>query len=232
MMPATDDSEIELAGLIHDLRNPLTAILGQAQLLRRYLDRDGDAPSAPVERTLSAILSSAHQMSAMLDAMLTCSRHRSGAWVGGDSAAIDLSDILRLALDQVEQATGQRRIHLEPASRPVVGVWEPTAVLRALVNVLENALKYSPDGGAVIVAVRQDGVEVVVTIQDQGIGIPDIDLPTLFEAFARGSNARGRFVGTGLGLISTRRLIESQGGSLELASVEGCGTTVTIRLPL
>ena len=75
-------------------------------------------------------------------------------------------------------------------------------------------------------------MKVVVTIQDQGIGIPDIDLPRLFEAFARGSNARDRFVGSGLGLTSTRRLIESQGGSLELASVEGCGTTVTIRLPL
>jgi signal transduction histidine kinase len=232
MMPATDDSQIELAGLIHDLRNPLTVILGQAQLLRRHLDRDGEASSASVGRTLSAILSSAHQMSAMLDAMLASSRHRSGALVGGDSAGTDLSDILRLALDQVEHATGQRRIHLVPASRPVVGVWEPTAVLRALVNVLENALKYSPDGGAVIVAVRQDGVEVVVTIQDQGIGIPAIDLPRLFEPFARGSNTQGRFVGTGLGLTSTRRLIGSQGGSLELASIEGCGTTVTIRLPL
>ena len=114
-MPAADDSQIELAGLIHDLRSPLTAILGQAQLLRRHLDRDGETSSASVGRTLSAILSSAHQMSAMLDAMLAPPGTVRGAMVGDDSAAIDLSDILRLALDQVEQATGQRRIHLVPA---------------------------------------------------------------------------------------------------------------------
>ena len=104
--------------------------------------------------------------------------------------------------------------------------------MRAVVNVLENGVKYSPGGGAVVVMVRQDGADVVVTIQDQGIGIPTADLPRLFDAFVRASNARGRFAGTGLGLASSRQLIESLGGSLELASVEGRGTTVTIRLPL
>jgi len=72
----------------------------------------------------------------------------------------------------------------------------------------------------------------VIAIQDQGIGIPAADLPRLNDAYVRGSNVREGFAGTGLGLASSRQLVESLGGSLEIASVEGSGTTVAIRRPL
>jgi len=152
--------------------------------------------------------------------------------IGGASTATGLAAILDLAVEQVEQATGQRRVHLVHPIRPIAGPWDRIKVARALVNVLENALKYSPDGGAVIVTVREGGADVVVTIQDQGIGIPEDELPGIFDGFVRASNARGRFAGTGLGLVSARRLLESQGGALEIASAEGCGTKAMITLPL
>ena len=176
---------------------------------------------------MSGILISTLRMTAMLEDMLVASRSS----VGGDSAAASLAAVLNLAVEQVEQAMGQRRIHLVQPARPISGPWDRVRLVRALVNVLENALKYSPDGAPVLVMVREDGAEVEVTIQDQGIGIPEAELPLLFNGFVRGSNARERFAGTGLGLASSRQLVESQGGSLEIASVEGCGTTVTIRLP-
>ena len=226
--PGMDEGQLELAGLIHDLRNPLTAIIGRTQLVRRLLDRHPEAPVATVEELLSGILVSASLMRTMLDDMLAASRHP----IGDASTATNLAAILDLAVEQVEQATGERRVHLVQPDRPIAGPWDRIKVVRALVNVLENALKYSPDGGAVIVTVREGSADVVVTIQDQGIGIPEDELPGVFDGFVRASNARARFTGTGLGLVCARRLIESQGGSLEIASVEGCGTTVTIRLPL
>jgi signal transduction histidine kinase len=228
MTPGMDEGQLEVAELIHDLRNPLTAIIGRAQLLRRSLDLQPETPVVTVQELVSGILVSASLMTTMLDDMLAASRHP----IGGASTATSLATILDLAVEQVEQVTGQRRVHLVQPTRPTAGTWDRIRVDRALVNVLENALKYSPDGGAVIVTVREGGADVVVTIQDQGIGIPEDELPGLFDGFVRASNARGRFTGTGLGLVSARRLIESQSGSLKIASVEGCGTTVTIMLPL
>jgi len=222
-----EKGQLELAGLIHDLRNPLTAIYGYAQVLRLSLDRDGGVPMASVEGAVSGILISASRMTTMLEDMLATSRSD----IEGDSTATSLAAVLNLAVEQVEQAMGQRRVHLVQPARPISGPWDGVKVERALVNVLENALKYSPDGDPVLITARDDGVKVEVTIQDQGIGIPEADLPLLFNGFVRGSNARDRFAGTGLGLASSRQLVESQGGSLEIASVEGRGTTVTIRLP-
>jgi len=226
-MPAMDKGQLELVGLIHDLRNPLTAIHGYAQVLRLSLDRDGGAPLASVEPAVSGILFNASRITTMLEGMLAASRHGTG----GDSTATSLAAILNLAVEQVEQATGQQRVHLVQPARPIAGPWDRTKVTRALINVLENALKYSPDGGPILVTARDDGAEVEVAIRDQGIGIPESELPLLFNAFVRGSNVREQFAGTGLGLASSRQLVESEGGSFEIASVEGCGTTVTIRLP-
>jgi signal transduction histidine kinase len=222
-----DEGQLEVAELIRDLRNPLTAIIGRAQLLRHLLDLDPTTPVATATEMVSGILVNASLMTTMLDDMLAASRHR----IGSASTATGLAAILDLAVEQVEQATGQRRVHLVQPIRPIAGPWNRIKVARALVNVFENALKYSPDGGAVIVTVREGGADVVVTIQDQGIGIPEDELPGVFDGFVRASNARARFTGTGLGLVCARRLIESQGGSLEIASIEGDGTTVTIRLP-
>src|SRR6188472_3873269 len=122
--PVIDEGQLELAGLIHDLRNPLTAIHGYAQVLRLSLDGDGEAPVASVERAVSGILISATRMTAMLEDMLASSRTS----IGGDSTSSSLAAILDLAIDQVEQATGQRRVHLVQSGRPITGAWDGVKV--------------------------------------------------------------------------------------------------------
>ena len=225
-----NESDLDLAAVVHDLRIPLTGIIARAQLTRRNLNRGAEATSVSVERALSQIQALAHQMTTMLEDVLATSHPIASESATRETTVTNLAAVLSSAADQVEQAMGQTRIRLEVPGRSVAGRWDRGRIARALVNVLENALKYSPQGGPVVVRVRQVGPAVVVTVQDEGIGIPAADLPRVFESYVRGTSTGDRFAGTGIGLASARRLIESQGGSIAVASVEGVGTTVTITL--
>jgi signal transduction histidine kinase len=104
-----------------------------------------------------------------------------------------------------------------------------------LANLLDNALKYSPAGGTIRVGVsRDDGPpEVgVLTVEDQGVGIPEADLGRIFERFQRGTNVVGEIAGTGIGLASARHIVECHGGTITAASRQRRGAMFTVRLPL
>ncbi len=96
-------------------------------------------------------------------------------------------------------------------------------------------MKYSPQGGQITVEVGREeeagDTWAVLVVRDQGIGIPESELPNIFERFYRASNARGRVSGTGLGLAGVRQIVEQHGGSVSVASEEGCGATFAVRLP-
>jgi signal transduction histidine kinase len=103
-------------------------------------------------------------------------------------------------------------------------------------NLLSNAVKYSPSGGEVHVLLRNEqdagGNWATISVADSGIGIPASDLPHIFERFHRAANTAGRIKGTGLGLTSALRIVEQQGGTITVTSVEGVGSTFVVRLPL
>ena len=106
-----------------------------------------------------------------------------------------------------------------------------------LANLLSNAVKYSPAGGPITVRVfceaRGEGAgQAVVQVQDRGLGIPAADLPHIFERFHRAANVTGRIAGTGIGLATSRRIVEEHGGTLTAESTEGTGSTFTLRLPV
>jgi signal transduction histidine kinase len=104
---------------------------------------------------------------------------------------------------------------------------------RVMINLLSNAVKFTPRGGRIDVSAGADGGSAVVRVRDNGIGIPEQDQKELFSRFTRASNATARRIpGTGLGLAIVRMIMGHHGGDVELDSVEGAGTTVTIRLPL
>ena len=100
---------------------------------------------------------------------------------------------------------------------------------------LSNAIKYSPNGGDVSVRIASDaapgGLETLLTVHDQGIGIPKADLPHIFERFYRARNVTGR-PGSGIGLAGVRSIVEQHGGAITVESLEGQGSTFTVRLPL
>ena len=111
------------------------------------------------------------------------------------------------------------------------GSWDVARVQRVVANLIANAIKYSPSGGDVVVSVSVDGDSAVLTVRDEGMGIPAADLPRVFERFHRGSNVE-RISGTGIGLAGAKDIVELHGGTIEVTSVEGRGTTVAVRLPL
>jgi signal transduction histidine kinase len=107
---------------------------------------------------------------------------------------------------------------------------------RVVSNLLSNAVKYSQDGGVILVSLTQEEAEgrrwVMLSVQDEGLGIPAAELPHIFERFRRASNVRGRIAGTGIGLAGAKQTVELHGGEMRVESVENKGTTVTMRLPL
>ncbi|HEX7189824.1 MAG TPA: ATP-binding protein, partial [Actinomycetes bacterium] len=113
----------------------------------------------------------------------------------------------------------------------IVGEWDATRIERVVRNLLDNALKYSPGGGRVGVAVRAENGWAVVAVTDQGVGIPEEELPMLFEKFHRGSNTRD-LRGTGLGLAGSQAVVRQLGGTIDVDSRLGEGSTFTVRLPL
>ena len=123
-----------------------------------------------------------------------------------------------------------------PAFAEVVGLWDADRLTRVLENLVANAIKYSPAGSTVVVRVDReeapDGPLAVLSIADQGVGIPAADLPHIFERFRRGGNVAGRIAGSGLGLWGSQRIVAQHGGTIAIDSTEGKGTTVTVRLPL
>src|SRR6185503_12829735 len=113
---------------------------------------------------------------------------------------------------------------------------DETRVHRILANLLTNAIKFSPQGGAVRVSIKvmdgPDGRSALVAVHDEGVGIPHDELPHVFERFHRGANVVGRFTGSGLGLASARELADLQGASPAGESEEGKGSPFVVRLPL
>lgn len=222
-----------IAVITHDLKNPITAILGQSQLLQRRLGR----PSPDLARAVgsgAAIERSARQMLNQIGELLHVARLQSGGPLVLRREPTDLAALLRRVVEAFQLTTEGH--HIELVAQPVVLPLDAVAMERALSNLLANALKYSPGGGTVRVVLDEEeagwrmGPCLLLRISDDGIGIPAADLPRIFEPYHRAANAL-TVPGTGLGLASTRQIIELHGGAVSIASREGEGTTVTLRLP-
>jgi PAS domain S-box-containing protein len=221
--------------MAHDLGGPLTVIRGQGQLLRRRLLRDDLHPER-LEAALTAIDQAVERARLLISDLTDVTRLEADRPLDLNYGTVDLAKLTTTVVSSFEGANGAASLHLETSVEPVVGWWDASRITRVLENLLANAIKYSPAGGVVATSVSRDGEGTdavgIVTISDDGVGIPADDLPHIFERFHRGRNVQGRIAGTGLGLWGSRRIVEQHGGTIEIASVEGNGTTVTVRLPL
>ena len=215
-----------LALISHDLRSPLAAILGRAQMLLRGLTQQGLAQEAQHARV---VVECGFRMNTMIEDLLARSRtdapldarHRS---------VIDLVELVQQMIDQTIAPEQGARVTLD--SVPTIPmVAEAAQIERVITNLLTNALKFSPVDRPILVQVVKRAAEAIVSITDQGIGIAPEDLPHLFEKDYRAQTVR-QIAGNGLGLYSSRLIVEAHGGRLWAASTVGIGSTFTIALPV
>jgi PAS domain S-box-containing protein len=225
-----------LAAASHDLKNPLAGIKGLTQLLQRRARR-ATAPEAQgfgVE--LQRIDTAIARMTRLIDSLLDMTRAQMGQALPLDRRPVDLVALAREVVQQQEHSTERHQLRLDVAVPELVGVWDAARLERLLENLLNNAIKYSPEGGDITLTVRPEVVTgepwALLVVQDQGIGIPAADLPHIFERFQRGRNVKGHIAGTGIGLAAVRQVVEQHGGRVTVDSQEGRGTTFTVRLPL
>lgn len=211
----------------HDLKSPVTVVLTQAQALQRWLARHpGEAPNAvEVDRIVRGALRLKRLVTELLDAALLERGALASARTTCDLAAVVLEAAGELTLDHPQVTVD--------APAPVLAVVDQLRTRQVVANLLENAVKYSPKGGRVVVRVWEELGRAKVSVSDQGMGIPPEDLGRVFERFHRASNAKDSgFSGLGLGLYICRGIVEQQGGTIAAASTLGEGTVMCVDLPV
>jgi two-component system phosphate regulon sensor histidine kinase PhoR len=220
-----------VANVSHELKTPVTSIKGFLEtLLRGAMDEPANA-----KRFLEIVARQADRLGAIIDDMLLLSRiDQDREHPATEPMPIDIETIVRGAADVCQLKADQKGVALELAcAEGLRARINPALVEQALVNLIDNAIKFSEAGSVVGVStVREDGM-VSVHVRDRGTGIEAEHLPRLFERFYRVDKARSRSLGgTGLGLAIVRHIAESQGGSIDVESKPGAGSTFTLRFPL
>jgi len=207
----------------HDLRSPLTSIRGLSQLMQRRGEYN--------EENLRQIIAQADRMQALLTDLLDIEQIELGH-VRLDPVQIDLVDVVCACVAWANANGSQHHLNLDRPDEAVVGWWDRGRLEQICENLISNALKYTPDGGRIVVSVRRAGDVATIRVQDTGVGIPNDALPQLFNRFFRvdrdGSQTPS---GIGLGLYITRMLVEAMDGEITVVSDVGRGSTFTVTLP-
>lgn len=227
----------ELLSIVsHDLKNPLTVIKGRAGLLQRQVRSADTLNIERVSRTLQQIETTAMGMVSQINEVLDMARLRMGKPIDLRPQSLDLVALVRRLADAHQQTTTRHTLRVDTVLPELIGHWDESRLERVIANLLTNALKYSPDGGDITLAVSceeaDQGCLAVLTVSDEGMGIPAVDLPHIFGKFHRAGNVIRDIQGSGLGLTSAQQIIAQHQGTISVTSEEGRGTTFTIRLPL
>jgi two-component system OmpR family sensor kinase len=232
-----EQQEQFLSMVAHELRTPLTPLKALAQLLvsRIRRSREGKQPLdlESLERNLVSIERQVDRMNGLVSDLLSVSRAGRGT-LEMDRAPFDLAATVRDTVEHYVAATREEGRHRFAVDAPesLVLTGDQARVEQMLMNLIGNAVKYSPRGGGVRVKLTQSDGKAEIVIIDQGIGINADDLPRLGSAFTRGTGKAATFAGMGIGLHVAKLMAEAHGGSLRLESDgEDRGTTVRVTLP-
>lgn len=212
-----------VSNMTHELKTPLTAIIGFSD----WLLSEPDSPT--LNDDLETIRDSAFSMKLLIDDILDFKRV---AGAPGERAPVDLAAIVERSMELIRTVAADRSVDikmtLDDRCLPIAG--DADQLDHAVRNLLSNAVKYSKPGGVVTVALQSGEDSVVLSVADQGIGIPQADQVRLFERFFRAGNV-GDIQGTGLGLALVRQVVTRHEGTLELSSAVDEGTRVRVTLP-
>jgi len=213
-----------ISSVSHELRTPLTAIKGWAETMQSTQD------PKMLNRGMSIITGEASRLSGIVEELLDFSRMQNGRM----TLMMDRTDVLSELSEAVymfNQRSDREQVEIlydEPEIIPVV-LGDKNRLRQVFINVLDNAIKYSDPGGHVYILAEENDSSVVITIRDEGCGIPESDLSRVKEKFFKGNQARR---GSGIGLALADEIMRLHSGKLDIDSKEGEGTTVLITLPL
>jgi signal transduction histidine kinase len=213
----------------HDLKTPLARIQGMVDVIQR----DEHAVSQTQEEALQSIKSSTQDLLKFIDTILNYTKIESqGVELHLESR--DLNQVLKEVLKKFEFMARSRRIELVLEFEPLFSIsLDPELIKQVLGNLIENAIKYSPEGSKILISTEEADQFVVVQIADQGKGIPEDELANIFTKFYRSKEAKVSSVkGSGLGLYLAKYFVELHRGTIHVESAVNVGSTFTIKLPV
>ena len=215
-----------VSAVSHDLRSPLTAILGYVDLLSRA------GPLNPMQNHfIERVRLNVENITNLINDLLDLGRIEAG--FDAEKTPLDISTILRYAIDGWQPRAQEKRqqlvLHLADNLPLILG--HAVRLRQMLDNLIGNAVKYTPEGGLIEVIAESRGDQVIIRVRDNGPGIPPSEQPYIFNKFFRGSNVASEQSGTGLGLAIVKSIVENHHGRIWVDSEVGKGTTFTVVLP-
>jgi two-component system phosphate regulon sensor histidine kinase PhoR len=219
-----------VANVSHELRTPLSVVQGYVETL---IEGAWKEEKSALE-FLGIIDKNVRRLSAIVTDLLDLSKLESGGRQV-EPRPVDVRGLVERVAEAFRPVAERKRMQLSAAVAPNVALIEADGTLleRALSNLVDNALKYTPEGGKVRIGAGSEGGQLSLTVEDDGMGIPEADLPRIFERFYRVDKSRSRDLGgTGLGLSIVKHIVQLHGGTVSVKSAPGSGSTFTLRLPL
>ena len=216
-----------LANMSHEVRTPLTSIIGFSEILKDNLKGE-------MKRFAKQTHESSRRLSETLQSILQLSKLQAGV-ASPEREEVSITTVAQETVDLLQPQADEKAITIktEWPDEGVRGIWNENATRRIIRNLLENAIKFTPETGRVVVRVRREDGQAVLEVEDTGIGISDELLPDVFQAFRQESEGIGReYQGSGLGLSIVDHLVEAHGGTIEVETEKGEGTCFTVTLPL
>lgn len=213
-----------IASIAHDLRNPLGSISMAAELLIKEEDEQEKGIAGIIHRQVKGL-------DRLVGDLLDMSRIEAGQ-LELELSVQDIASTIRNAVELHKIGSDLHGFKLQLPSGPLVCRCDGRRISQVLNNLLSNAMKYSPNGGTIIVKAWLDAEHVCISVSDQGIGIEPHDFDDIFKPFHRSKATRGTIPGVGLGLSASRRIVEAHGGTLKVESSPGSGSTFELALPV
>ncbi|MDZ4720776.1 MAG: CHASE3 domain-containing protein [Roseiflexaceae bacterium] len=215
----------------HELKTPLTSLQGNIHLIQRRIARDGILTERD-QRAFAVVGAQAQRLNRMIDALLDVTRLETGQ-LSLASTTLDLRVLVYQAVSEIEPNLTNHTIIYTAPEQALMIMGDALRLEQVLQNLIQNAVKYSPNGGLVNVSVRQEDAYACVDVVDQGIGIPQASQAHLFTRFYRASNVDTQEIrGLGIGLYVVKEIVTLHGGTIMVTSQEGVGSTFTLRLPI
>jgi signal transduction histidine kinase len=223
--------DVFLSVASHELKTPLTSLSGNAQMLERRVTRNPNLNERD-RRALHVIVEQARRLNQMITTLLDVSRIQNDQ-LSIECTPVDIDFLLKRLVDELTSTLDQHTLVYSGAAKPLLVKGDELRLEQVFHNLIQNAVKYSIDGGVITLRAEQQENMVVVSVTDKGIGIPHNALPYVFNRFYRASNVNAQNIsGIGLGLYVVHQIVSLHNGVIDVTSEEGRGSTFTVRIPL